>query len=704
MSGYIRNGAPAVYYQGTQDLSTVAFTPQKIDRPTHCPKIYLFAEKGPTTPQAVVGDSRQQMFGSSTFDLQSVYMTHQTILANLVNAKGNLCMIQRVIPSDAGPKANVLLWADVLPTTVDPYQRDTNGNIVRDSNMLPVSSGTTITGYKVMFGTSYISTVDAYNSTQTGFGHAATTVGTQVDSSTGVQSTRYPLLQFSASSQGEYGNLAAIFLYSPTYLEVGEDRSLATKILTESKVFPYRMGVVRKADSTSTATPVSTIGGDTEVTVTFVPGSVDPTTTASVYIGDTFISAYENTTDPSYPAIYGDFGDMVIYQANIDTLTQQFYAAEKAHLDLTNDMDGVSAKDYQLFNFVGGCYSDGVPYKSYQIVTSGTNAVTLSANTPFYANGGSNGSLTLDVFNSLVASEMDRYADESDSVMNMAKNIESVFYDTGFNMATKRRIAQFIAVRPDTFVFLNPWEYGNARMSDSEERSAAQALRQYLLNYPESSYFATPCTRGLVMGRQGKYRNLTVTADLPVLMEVAEKVAGFMGAGTGQWVSGKEFDGYPGSILQNMYDINVTYTSVTVRNKDWDVGLNWVQDYDYYSTFIPALKTIYTDDTSVLTGLPTALAICEINKIVYETWAEFSGESKLSDAQLIERVDERISSKLQNKFCGRFKIVPNSYFTDADTASGYRWTTQVKIGAPNMKTVMTSYVTAMRLADMTTTK
>ena len=102
----IVNGAPMTIFRGTQDLSTVAQVVEPEARPTHLPKIYLYAKSGPTTPQLVVGASRVAIYGDESFDLRKPWATHATVLANIVNSQGNMAMIQRVIEpsgSDGGP-------------------------------------------------------------------------------------------------------------------------------------------------------------------------------------------------------------------------------------------------------------------------------------------------------------------------------------------------------------------------------------------------------------------------------------------------------------------------------------------------------------------------------------------------------------------------------------------------------------------------
>ena len=121
--------------------------------------------------------------------------------------------------------------------------------------------------------------------------------------------------------------------------------------------------------------------------------------------------------------------------------------------------------------------------------------------------------------------------------------------------------------------------------------------------------------------------------------------------------------------------------------------------FDRKNAFIPATKTVYQDDTSVLNSVVTVLAICELNKIHDRAWRYFSGVDNLSNGQLKERCENFINNAIEYKFDGRFIIEPEVYFTDADLKRGYSWSLRSKIYAANMKTVMTSSVAAYRLDD-----
>jgi hypothetical protein len=689
----IINASPQTVLQGTQDLSTRPPVREAVNIPQHLPKIYLYAKKGVTLPQLLVGDTRSEAFHADSFDLRKPWANHATVLANLVNAEGNQCMYQRVIPADAGPESNLLLSLDVLPTTVPLYTRNADGSFVTDAQGAKVPTGSTVAGYTVK----WVVTTRNTNVLMQTFGAAGIVAGDQTDTTTAAQSQRYPIMELKAFSKGAFGNDVGLRLWAPT----NEVNTLVSEaLLTREKAYPFFMALIRRDDVNSSPKVIETNFAEQRVTLTLKPGVIDPVTDSQLYVGDVFLDKYRNLTDPTYPIQYCDFGDMVVYKNNIKTLVDMFYAAEYPNKTDSSDFTGVANESY-LFNMVSGQSSNGNYYNTFQILSTGTGVVRPSEYTNIYAKSGSDGTMSDALFADLVTAEVNEYSNSNSKLMDTAVNVESIIYDSGFPLDTKKALCNFIAVRKDTFVVLGTHTVGAVALTASEEHSLAVALRTRLQLTPESDYFGTPVVRGMIMGRSGKLRNSQFTQDVPTTMEIAVKAAKYMGAANGKWKAGSNFDGAPGSVLDNMTNFNVTFTPATARNKDWDVGLNWVQSYDLRSYFFPALKTVCSDDTSVLNSFFTAMAICEINKVAERVWRFYSGSSgaNLSNDQLVEKVNAKTTSLLEGRFDNRFIMQPAAYVSSADDQRGYSWTLPVKIYASNMKTVMTTSVQAYRISD-----
>jgi len=529
------------------------------------------------------------------------------------------------------------------------------------------------------------------------FGQLNISPGDQTDPLTNVQSQRYPIFELKATSRGSDGNMSGIRLSAPTVKTVS---AMPLKMMNTQHAYPYFVSVIKRPDAQSSPRTVETLFGEQKMMVTFKKEVVDPLTDKQLYVGDTFISSYENLTDLRYAKQYGEFGSMSVYDDNIETLLGMFHAAEVPFLDGFSDFTA-DVTEKHLFNFLTGVTSNSTPYHSFVFVDS-INTVRFSEFTNVFAEGGSDGTLTDEVFARLVKNEMLEYLNPNSQVQELAVNVESIIYDSGFPMDTKYALCSFIAQRKDTFVVLATHDVNDRVLTASEEHSLAIALRTRLQMYPESDYFGTPVMRGMIVGRCGKLRNSQFTKYLPLTLEVAIKSARYMGAGNGRWRNGSHFDGAPGSVVEFMSDISITWVPASVRNRNWDVGLNWVQAYDRRSYFFPALKTVYNDDTSVLNSFFTALAIGQINKVAHATWREFSGVSNLTNAQLSQRVNDFVNSRTQNRFDERYIIRPEAQFTDMDLLRGFSFTLPIKVYSPSMKTVMTTFVQAFRIEDLET--
>lgn len=705
MANAIINAAPMTNFLGVQDNSTRALVPTPESLPTHLAKVYLYAQTGPgpNQPQLVVGDSATQMFGADTFDPLKPYFNHQTALVvNALNPAANQYMVERVIPADAAPRANLRVYLDVLGTQVTDYVRNADGSIKLDTNGDPVpvtGQGATLAGFQVKWVTQYIQPDEDGNSL---VGAGTQVVGDLTDGQGG-QSTRYPIMDLQVSHVGAAGNWNGFRMWAPTS---ASSTPINDSYITDEGVYPFRFAFAQKPSDSGTAAVVAGNDGSQYYDLTFKPKTIDKNTTQQLYIGDRLIQAYQNLNPQGgNPPTWGPFGVLRVYDANIATLLQQFYAAEFPHADSFSDFTG-AANEQWLFNFLSGVSSQNVPYHTFQVITSAGNATRFTENTTVYASGGGDGTMSDLSFATLVSAAVAGYADPNSYLQDMATYPESIMYDTGFPLQTKYDLCQFISVRKDTFVVLATHDtVANAitPLTAAQESALAIALRTRLQMYPESDYFGTATMRGMIIGRSGTLISSTYNQRLPMTIEFAAKAAAYMGSGDGVWKSANSFDQDPLNQVTLMTDINVVFTPATVRNQDWDNGLVWVEAYGRRSYYFPAFKTVYNNDTSVLTSFFTAMGCVELEKVGERIRKKFSGNSKLTQSQLVDRVNKEAINQTNQRFDSRFTIIPKTYYTDADQARGYSWTLMLQIYANNMPTVQTLIIQANRATDLTTT-
>jgi hypothetical protein len=710
-SAQIVNGAPMTIALGTQDLSTETVTPTPEQIPQHLPLIYLYAQQGPLTTELVTGADLTNMYGTDSFDLRKQWANHATVLANTVNAAGNAIQVQRLQPADAAPPATLRLYLDVLAATIPQYQRNSDGSFVTDTsgNPVPVTgSTTTAAGYVAKWVVKQINYTTTDGVTTNDFGSATIVAGDLTYAGATGTSQRYPIMDLMVPSFGSYGNSNGIRLWAPT---TQSSTPVNPNYLEDDMVYPFRIACVQQSSATGTAAVVATLDGEQYLDFTFKPNVIDLDTDSQISLGDIFIPAWQDLNDPSGIADqFGPFGQLAIYNSNIATLVGMFYTAEYAvnsQLGTFTDFTGAAGEQW-LFNFVGATSSQGAPYSTFQLNTSDTDAAYLSQASNLYAAGGTDGTMTDTLFAGLVTDAIAAYADVTNPVMDMVGHPESIFWDSGFPLATKQALAQFISQRKDLFVALSTFSTLSPILTASEESSMAVALKSYLQQFPESDYYGTPTMRGMIVPGSGTltgslYSGMsdTVNTDLPLTIELAQKSATYMGAGNGKWKAGYAFDTVPGSEIDLFSNINVTFWPATVRNTDWTNGMVGVELYGRRQAYFPALKTIYDNDTSVLNSFFNAVAICYLEKIGDMARRTFSGVTSMTNAQLITAVNKYVTNAVNGIFDNRFVITPVTTISGGDAQRGYSWTLVIQAYMPNMKTVATVSIQSYRLDSLT---
>lgn len=685
----IVSGSPRIYQTGIKDKSRATVQAVREQIPTFLAKVFGFAKTGPTDPQLVVGASRTLMYGAESFDERSKYATHTTSLSNVLNAKGNIQMFQRVVPADAGPKSTLRISLDLLSTQVPVYQRADDGSIVKSDDGLPVPTADTIAGFK---GRWVVEQIPAGQ-----IGQATEKPGSQTDGVS--QSTLYAIQDLEVPYIGENGNNAGLRMWAETATGLSP---LDERLLSESKIYPHRMACLARADALSTGKIVRTISDETSVQVSFKPGAIDRNNDKELYVGEIFVSAYEDLDIPEMPPIRGPFGTLYTYDKTVAKVLGMLYAAEAPMADEFSDISGFDVEgEKYMMNILGGFSSKNVPYHSFVLDTSGKDTVRMSENSVFYARGGSDGTMNETVLADLVTAEVLEYANPNSELMNSVVNCESIMIDSGFPLATKYAMVSMIAIRKDTAIVLSTHDVLGETLTPSEESSIAMALRTRLQLYPESEVHGTSVTRGMVVGHSGDFMDSKYTKRLPLTLELAKKAADYMGAGDGRWKAGLSFDSAPLSEVTSFKNVNATFKPDSVRNSDWKNCLVWVQSFKRRSVFFPALKTVYDDDTSVLNSFFTMMGCVELEKVGFRAWLNFTGSDKRTNPVLKKDVEKFINDDIKDRFDGRFVIIPEVYFTQADIQRGYSWSTRMKLYAANMKTVNTFELEAYRLDSLT---
>lgn len=685
------NAAPKTYPLGTQDNSTaqVSIVPEPI--PNHCPKTFIYAAKGKADPMFLNPAAIVNYFGTDTFDPNKPYYNHATAMLSVFSDAANSSVVQRIIPADA-VTGNMVVYLDVLETTVNVFQRNADGSIAYDISGNPIVTNTT-TGYKVKWVKQFYT---LESDVETKLGMATQKTGTMTDPVSGATSTMYPIFDIAANSPGAFALLSAIRLWAANYKD-----PIDPSILSKGRVFPYFFSIYSAPDSNTSPVVVPSLLGAAYVAV-----GMEKTTPLGLQPFKDVMTSYNNTENAALPYALNDLNTINVYQDNIDTLSTQFITAELPYAvsgwDFTTA--SVPANDKYLFNFISGVNFSGIPYTTYQFVDD-VDSFRFTKLTNVFAGGGSDGTMTAAAFDTAVATLMADYLNPDSKVQDLALNPETIMYDSGYGLNTKLAMCQFIGIRKNTNVALSPYivNDGDVYNDAALDISVATLLKARLALFPESDYFGTPVMRGYMIGQSMLLNNSIYKKRVPMTFDIASKMAGYMGAGNGVWNSTKNPEGEPGSIVKTGKSIKPDFLSATARYSNWFLGLNWVQAYDLHSFYTPAYKTVYSNDTSVLNSFITTQAIAALNTIVSRMWRGMEGISNLSAAQFKKKIVNYMNDAVKGLFDNRYVIIPVPEITTIDSERGYSITLAMKVYSNNMETVLTTYTQAYRMADLVLT-
>ena len=543
--------------------------------------------------------------------------------------------------------------------------------------------------------------------------------GYQEDSSTHEKSTMYPILELLAANPGEaYDNVGMKFISPDT-------DKLDTRVVTELKTLPYGLSLVTRLSKKDSPTIFRSLYGENDVDFVFKDLAINPTTEAAMDFNTIFAENWFNTDDRTKPLVYNDYKGAKLYTNNLDTLLKRFLELEKPYIstELKTWDDGFTATTLSWFDFttaepaeldeeyglINPFTARSTANKRYfslrlsdaELVGTPVRAaeVNMSSSTPFFLNGGSDGTLSNENYERGIIKKMAEYLDPNSEVQDLAINCESSIYDTGFSLDTKKELTSFIGLRKDTMLVLSTHVHGK-EFSITDHRAIGVALKTRLNLVPESEYYGTPVCRGLVVMGDGRMSDGSVKYRVAGTLEVAYKSARMMGAGSGKWNDTYLFDKAPNNILSMLVDYHPSFIPEGIKPTLWEDGLVWAQPFDRSSYHFPAMQTVYKDDTSVLNSYFTAMAITVMTKIAAESWRNFTGSQALTDGQFIDAVTAFLDAKTTGVFANLFTIIWVVEITGKDEQRGYSYRLRGQIYANNMKTVCVFNPEAYRMSDL----
>lgn len=690
------NGVPDIWWSGLKDESTRAQTYEPVSIPIHTPLFMTFAPFGQTMAQFVTGSSARDHYGEEIFDERSKYATIVTPFLNLMNKYGNPYLLQRLRPVDANPEASVCIALKVVKTdNLIDYRRDGTGRYEYDANGRRIPMSATVSGYYAEWITLPARGADI------GKQEKIEAEAFYRNDNT-ARSTIYPIMELQARWFGEEGNNLGIRLHAP----VKSDELTSGVVMQDNEAFTYGIEVVRRRDAKTKPRTIKNYYDKAITLFTFKEDIYHDKMGGMYSLEDIFEESYSDLGSANAPKKYSDIGKIHIYHEYLEEVLDLFYTAEKpyAHANELVDADPTSGK--HLMNILTGLDFLGVPYRRVQIGSSLTGAnVVMGPNSTLFLTGGSDGTMGNQSYDNLVYTEFDNFGQLETKYADIGRYPFHQVYDCGFSAKTKSKLINALLVRPDVNVTLSTIDLIESpnKMPDAQlEASVGATLVNTLRQLPESEKWGTPGYRGFVIPYASKLiGNARYRKWIPLTYEVAAWRAEYMGSPVGL----KPNYGYdlpPFNHLRHLDPTKMTnpWLSAPQRERNWTNGLCHFRHKTDSLIFCPALKSVYPDDTSVLTSDITTQITCDLNYYGFVVWSNLTGNTKYSNEDLCKISDEMFKNYAAGRYDDRVVVIPNTHLTRADVRNGWSWTSEIHMYAKNMKTQTEMYLVAHRFEDL----
>ena len=559
--------------------------------PLFRPMFFLRAQKGPVGVPVWVENSNDATatFGDGTFDNTTKYYSRESLfLQKLFKRQG--AFLVRMANEDAAA-ASLVLELRVKKTKVVQYETDIYGQFVLDTNGDKVaktdSTGATVSenGYELKWSVRPLTLtgnkpekISTLKPTTYGAGEDAYTV--------------YPILAVKAQNVGASGNNVGIkFFVEDTDIDI----TLATKV----KSLPYSFGLVEKTYGQDTVSPVRSDLDN--VTENFVakPNQTDTRYARSVSFNEVMNNRYGDQPIDTY-----------LYSDNIKAIGALIQAVETDNDTLT---------DPYLVNLAEPYDYNGTPYK-HVVLSEEDGSVYLNSTRILYLEGGADGDISDAAIEALTRQYLndDIYPELKDQARYPFTHI----VDTGVTIATKRAFIKYLGVNDAFKVILATQDCTSGRYNTlAEDLSLGQALYAAALVQPESTLKGTECCRAEIYMQAGKLADDSYTGIVPTTLDVMMKKSSCESTES----FGPLPQGLPSSEVDVFKEWNWAPYNPAIKQNAWDCGLNYFQYYDRTSVHWPAMRTVYEEDTSVLTSAFFTDAVVFTKHAARYAWAKFAG-------------------------------------------------------------------------------
>lgn len=649
--------------------NTVAVT----DKPLHMPVVFLFAEKGPEA-YPTVGDSTTitNLFGSNTFNNASNYYNHQSMVAQMALGYGKIGVI-RMVPNDAA-YASLLLECTLTKTSMPQYQRAGDGSLLlgADGNPQPKvdGSGKAIVedGYVASWTTRALTADEEYDSV------SSTTTG----AADAITSYTFPVLGFYAKYRTSSTNRMGVRLWYTS--------SVDTTAMSRIDSWLYRFQPVQLATSTSTnVSVISDIFTQNYNDVSLMASSnasVDPNTADDMSLAGVLSNNFNSLGNNSL-----DF-DTFVYSDNvkqIGTLIKTLAPTE------------FSTVDPFMINIIGGVDESGHTYNHFQV--DDASGELLNSTNVMYLTGGADGDLSLSNFESLVIDYVT--GEDNTPFLDQFRYGFTHFYDSGFSLTNKYSLLNMLDLRDGLYMQMTTFSASSTTPNtQAQDQSSGAALLAQARSHVESTTYGTSMFRVSIDAQAGKLAESTgytsgwVSPVFHVLTLNSTYYSGTRVTGSPK--------GRPNNVVTVFSDVSWTDATIAQKQLNWDTGLNVMTYADEDVIFYADRRTVFPDDTSILSSETFGHYTVFTKKIVRNIWTFYVGRE-----EAVSVLKDNISNDVDTAIFKAFGTYMSSSTTVTQTAldikNGFSYTVTVALTGNMPNRVWNVIIPVSKSTDTSTT-
>lgn len=663
---------PGVNLKGVQD-TTAGSRSTNTTIPLHLPLFFIMAEKGPVgTPVLCDEATAYAVFGDLTFDPTKPFFNHQQMFAKYAMGYQQVYLLR--VADDTAATAGIVVEATLARASVTQYQKDPLGNRVTDSKTgLPVpkmqADGTTpVTepGFTITWSTRALAageTFDGLSPTTTGSGDTL--------------ETTYPIIAAYGNSPGSAVNREGFKFY------FGTDVSTQTETAVSSILYRF-VPVTLASDSSGNVSVVSDIYTANYNDVSLKSAAVVPSTAQDVSMDAILFNNYKSSGT-------GSLGYTVhVYSDNVSAIGTEVKT-------LATEIP--AATDPFLINIMTAQDVNGNPYDHFEVDSA--SASVLNPNISIFLEGGSDGTVSLANFESLITAFL-----QGDDVVEFQDYYRYPFshvYDSGFSLNAKYALMNIYSLRDDVNItwstqdlLTNP----KTANTQSQDQSAGAAILSRVRTYPESTDFGTGAMRGEIFQQCGRlavtsgYTTGNVVTTLDRLIKRCTYYSGTFIRGTPK--------GRPNNEVTLFSSISWTAATDTQRQLNWDTALNTISYADTQTLFYPDIISIFPDTTSLLSDGVFVDYIIFLKHIARNKWTYYVGRED-AISSLADTISQDIDKTCSTIFRGRITTSTTVTQTESDLAAGDTATITIAIKGNMPNRIWNVIIPVSRAAVATST-